>query len=278
MPAIYAHYSFGERVLSTLPPILSENIRRFKEAFALGTQGPDILFYHHPIKKNSTRKKGSDLHFFPAEGFFLRQAKRLMHENLIKIENGILLPHSAEASYVAGFLCHFVLDVFAHPIVYALQATGVSHGKIESEFDKFLLRKDHKPIRGYNTAQFATKENESDVACANVLDVGLEEAQLSIKTMRKINSWFSHKCEAFHLLAHVILAFGGMERKFGDMFLHKKDDTRCKECKPLLNDALEEAIPFASALIEEYFKNLPNIVESGILNNFFQNNYTGGSL
>jgi len=278
MPAIYAHYSFGERVLSTLPPILSENIRRFKEAFALGTQGPDILFYHHPIKKNPTRKKGSDLHFLSAESFFLRQAKRLLHENLIKVENGTLLPNSAEASYVAGFLCHFVLDVFAHPIVYALQATGISHGKIESEFDKFLLRKDQKPIRGYNAAQFVTKENGTDVACANVLDVSLEEAQLSIKTMRKINGWFSHKCEAFHGLAHVILTLGRMERKFGDMFLHKKDDPRCKECKPLLDDTLESAIPFASTLIKEYFNDLPKIAESGVLNDFFQNNYTGGSL
>ena len=278
MPALFAHYSFGEKVLSALPATLSENIQRFHEAFSLGTQGPDILFYHHPLKKNDTRAKGSDMHFLPGESFFLRQAKRLTLENFVKRENGQLLPSSAEASYVAGFLCHFVLDVFAHPTVYALQATGISHGRIESEFDKHLLKKEGLPIRGSNFWQFLTIENSADTACANILDVSVAEAQLSIKTMKKLNSWFSKKSPLFHTLIHSLLTIGGMEFKFGGMFIHKKDEPRCADTMLRLDDAYSTAIPFASSLLEEYFYTLPEIAESKHLNDFFQNNYTGGSL
>ena len=43
MPAIYAHLRFGEEVAKTLPAPFTELIKRFPEAFHLGTQGPDIL-------------------------------------------------------------------------------------------------------------------------------------------------------------------------------------------------------------------------------------------
>ena len=52
MPALYAHLRFGEEVAKTLPTAYTSLIERFPEAFALGTQGPDILFYHKQMKKN----------------------------------------------------------------------------------------------------------------------------------------------------------------------------------------------------------------------------------
>lgn len=278
MPAVYAHYTFGLKVLNALPKSLTENILRFREAFELGTQGPDILFYHHPIKKNSIRQKGSDMHFVSAESFFVRQAKRLTHEGHVAFEQDVPSLLSAEAAYVAGFLCHFALDVFAHPTVYELQATGISHGKIESEFDKYLLRKDGRSIRGCNTARFATDAHGVVLACANVLDIKPEEAELAIKTMRKINGWFGNRFETFHAFAHAVLKLGGMDRKFGDMFLRKKDDTRCAECNLRLENALQTAVDFTAALAEEYFSRLRTIAQGEKLNNFFEHDYTGENL
>ena len=68
MPAFYTHKRFGEEVIAHLPPSFSENIQKYLEAFVLGTQGPDILFYHHPIRKNPTRQKGVDAHNTSANG------------------------------------------------------------------------------------------------------------------------------------------------------------------------------------------------------------------
>lgn len=278
MPAFYAHKHFGEAVLKTLPHAFRENLKKFPEAFYLGTQGPDILFYHHPIKKNPIKKKGMDMHLTAADKFFLAQGKRLLSENSVAEINGAYLPVNASAAYIAGFICHYTLDVFAHPHVYEKQATGVSHGKIESELDKFLLRKNGKPIRGYNTAGEITSENGTAKACAATLDVTESEAKLSIKTIRKINGWFSCKCEAFHVLAHCVLKIANMDRKFGDMFLHKKDDPACADWNDVLYQDFLSAIPKAAALIEEYFSTLPQIVKEGKIDVFFHNNYTGGTL
>ena len=78
MPALYAHLRFGEEVAKTLPSPYTELITRFPEAFALGTQGPDILFYHKPMKSNAIRKHGTFLHTFSGEKFFLMQGKKLL--------------------------------------------------------------------------------------------------------------------------------------------------------------------------------------------------------
>ena len=75
MPALYAHLRFGEEVSKTLPEDYREYIDRYPEAFALGTQGPDILFYHQPTKHNEIRQRGSFLHTIFGEEFFLAQGE-----------------------------------------------------------------------------------------------------------------------------------------------------------------------------------------------------------
>ena len=278
MPAFYTHKRFGEEVIATLPPAFSVAIEKYPESFYLGTQGPDILFYHQPIRKNPIKKKGMDTHLTSADGFFIEQAKRLLEKDYVTEKDGSHLPNSAYAAYIAGFICHFTLDVHAHPHVYEKQATGVSHGKIESELDKFLLRKNGKPIRGYNTAGMITTENGTLEVCAKTMDVTQKQAKLAIKTIRRINGWFSYKHELFHHFAHFVLKIAGMEHKFGDMFLHKKDDPACADWNEVLYRDYLTAIPKATALIEEYFSTLPTIVKNGEINEFFRNNYTGGTL
>ena len=81
------------------------------DAFRLGTQGPDILFYHRPLKSNSLRKKGSTMHQAAGKSFFLRQANRLLTEKLVQKQGEGYIPDSADAAYVAGFLCHFLFIV-----------------------------------------------------------------------------------------------------------------------------------------------------------------------
>lgn len=278
MPAIYAHMRFGEAVNATLPPSFSEITEKYPEAFCLGTQGADILFYHKPLRSNPIKKKGSDVHHTSADGFFATQAKRLIEENkaLGKAEND--LPDSAFAAYLMGFLCHFTLDVYCHPKIYELEATGVSHGRIESEFDKYFLKKDGKPIRGYNVGMHMHPDNGTAEACAKTLDVTEEQSRLSIKTMRKINGWFSCKCEAFHMLAHVVLKIVKMENKFGGMFLHKKDEPHCTQLNPILEERWTAAIDRAATLIQGYFTSLPEIANNGEMDEFFRNNYTGGPI
>ena len=259
MPALYAHLRFGEEVYKTLPDNYKRLIECYPEAFSLGTQGPDILFYHQPMKSNDIRKKGTSLHKLSGEEFFLPQAEKLLQT----AKGGdILDENGAFASYLCGFLCHFTLDVCCHPYIDGHSNEEVTHGKIESEFDKYILRKDGKPIRGYNTATPIEDKNGTREAVAKCLDVPEEEIALSIKTMRKYNGWFSKKCELFHGVVHLILKIAGMERKFGDMFLHKKDDPLCIDINEALIEKWQNAISQASANIEGYFGRLTEWVHS----------------
>ena len=276
MPAIYAHLRFGEEVAKTLPAPYVSLIERFPEAFALGTQGPDILFYHHPMKKNDIKKRGTYLHTFSGEKFFFLQGEKLLENAPSGEAEDILKDNGALASYTCGFLCHFALDVACHPYIDGNSTEAVSHGKIESEFDKYILRQDGKPIRGYNTATPILDQNGTKEAAAKTLDVADESIAVSIKTMRKINGWFSKKCEAFHGIAHFFLKIAGMERKFGDMFLHKKDDPLCETPNKVLIEKWKDAIPQASALIQQYFDELKAwVVNQKTENELFRYNFSG---
>ena len=267
MPAIYAHLRFGDEVAATLPSDLRECADKYPEAFHLGTQGPDILFYHKPLTKNDIRAYGTTLHRMSAEEFFLPAATTLLSEGNAD---------SPKKAYLMGFLCHFTLDVTCHPFIDEHSSTQLTHGKIESEFDKYLLRKDGKPIRGYNTATPISGENFTAEACASLLDVPLKNIHRAVKTMKKINGWFSKKCELFHVFAHTFLKIAGLERKFGDMFLHKKDDPLCENLNGRLFEKFQTAISHASELIQEYFSSLQTaVVEKKLQNEIFRSNYSG---
>ena len=269
MPAIYAHDRFGEAVIAHLPPSFSEILQKYPEALHLGFQGPDIMFYHKPITKNAPKQIGIDMHHTPAKVFFVEQAKRLIDENPD-------LNPSPFLSYIAGFLCHFLLDISLHPYIYEIQDTGIPHGRIESEFDKYLLKQDGIPYRGYNTADKYAVENGTAKACAYTLGVTEEEAARAIRTMKSINGYFTSKSEAFHTLAHIVLSVAGMNKKFGSMFRYKQDEPSCAKANPILAQQLEEAVPFAVKRIEEYFSNLSQIAQSGEMDEAFDKLYTGG--
>lgn len=244
MPAIYAHLRFGEEAEKRLAEPLRNTTKQYKEAFLLGTQGPDILFYYKPLKHNDIRRKGTAIH---------ARAGGEVFTELFALWQASGGKDDALKAYICGYLCHFTLDALSHKYIDDNSSEAVSHGKIESEFDKFILRKDGKPIRGYNTAKVISGENGCKEASALAMGVSEKEIARAIKTIRKINGMFSCKVEPFHAIAHAFLKLAKMERKFGDMFLHKKDDPLCKEINEVLYEKWQTGIPVAAAIIGEYF-------------------------
>ena len=96
MPAIYAHDSFGRSVVSYLPPSFSEFYQKYPEAFRLGFQGPDILFYHKPLKSNPIKKRGMALHVDAAGGDFFHLQANIPRCKIRNKHNTISIwcPHS----------------------------------------------------------------------------------------------------------------------------------------------------------------------------------------
>ncbi|MBQ8295159.1 MAG: zinc dependent phospholipase C family protein [Clostridia bacterium] len=281
MPAIYTHVEFGEEVLEMLPPAFREVKGKYPEAFYLGTQGPDPLFYHKIMKKkakNPVRKKGWDLHADSPELFFLNAAKRLAVDDENRNDLGYFTPNTAEAAYIIGFLCHFTLDSTCHPYIDECSVNGLTHAKIESEFDKFQFKKfdPNATLRGFNTAKLFYPNETAKKTSAKALNVPEKSMKKAMKSMYKINRLFSHKCGFVHGFCHTALTLVGKNRKLGDMFVHKKDDKRCKKINKNLSQSFNSAINVAALLIRDYFEDIDRFVaDNKIAYECFRYNYSG---
>ena len=125
MPTTYAHWRFGD----DLQNIILNN----RAIFDYGVHGPDIFFYYNCLKYNEVNRYGSAMHDIPYKDT-LAQIK----ENFKKTEN-----KDMALSYLLGFTCHFTLDSYCHGFIEKVDETmPYSHGKIESQFDRYLLIKD----------------------------------------------------------------------------------------------------------------------------------------
>lgn len=132
MPASYAHYRFGKRLLPTLPSHVRQTIQRFRRMYDLGLQGPDFFFYYNPFMSTVTGQLGTAFHQQSGQEFFSKACKAASSE-------------AAEA-YLYGLLAHYCLDSVCHPFINQLVTIGeAEHVALESEFDRFLLVRDREP-------------------------------------------------------------------------------------------------------------------------------------
>lgn len=130
MPAGYAHYTFGKKVLEQLNPKTKDIILKNIDLYNIGVHGPDILFYYNPLKKNDINKKGSIMHREEAYEFF-KHAKDIISNSKDK---------EASLAYIYGFITHFTLDHTCHHYVREVEEiTGITHAEIESELDRAIL-------------------------------------------------------------------------------------------------------------------------------------------
>lgn len=133
MPTTYAHWRFGDKCIRMLPDDLQNIILNNRAIFDYGVHGPDIFFYYNCLKHNEVNRYGSAMHDIPYKDT-LAQIK----ENFKKTEN-----KNMALSYLLGFTCHFTLDSYCHGFIEKVDETmPYSHGKIESQFDRYLLIKD----------------------------------------------------------------------------------------------------------------------------------------
>ena len=138
MPCIYAHDSFGKRVAEQLPEELQHIITNHQKEFRAGLQGPDFLFFYHPMLKLRTNQMGYWQHGQPILGFLKRLLPIIRKEGT---DSGVY-------AYVLGYICHYMLDSECHSFVIPMSKNpGYNHLAMENEFDRHLIRKDgFRPI------------------------------------------------------------------------------------------------------------------------------------
>lgn len=145
MPAVITHEIFGRQLYERLREAIGSSEEE-RDAFLLGNQGPDVLFFSAP---DPTLAKawglGSTMH--RRSGAELLEAFRQALATLPPQEQPI------GRAYVLGLLCHYAADRTLHPFIYgqqyALEQASVEgldqrdgheiHAYIESELDELVL-------------------------------------------------------------------------------------------------------------------------------------------
>lgn len=139
MPTTFSHDLFGKEVYQELPEEIKKIIHCGKSLYLIGLHGPDILFYHKPYRKNNISDVGYQMHSEIAAPFFQNAAS--VYKNN---------PNPLLASYLMGFVCHYILDSTCHPYVSNYEAQyGVSHAAIETEMDRFYKIREGKNPYSY---------------------------------------------------------------------------------------------------------------------------------
>ena len=145
MPAIITHDQFALQALQ-LPEASFVQTGRQREAFQLGSQGPDPLFYLavHPTL-HARCKLGGRMH--------AQASAALIEAMAASVDAAPEGQRDVALAYAAGFVCHYLLDRTAHPFIYAQQyafcdagVPGLTrengsevHATIESELDELVL-------------------------------------------------------------------------------------------------------------------------------------------
>ncbi len=146
MPAILTHDFFARDALGTVSAQVNLMSQDALDAFLLGNQGPDPLFY---LVIDPRISKGS-------------RVGDLMHRDrpaklLLSLRNALSMLTKSERvvgeAYATGFLCHYLLDSSVHPLVFAHQnalceagvegldhsSAPIVHAEIERELDEMVL-------------------------------------------------------------------------------------------------------------------------------------------
>lgn len=256
MPASYAHYTFGSQVLSEIKNLsIKQLLLGHHDTYDIGLHGPDILFYYKPIKSNHVSKTGYALHDKTADNFF-DHARQVIKQASSQEEK------DAAMAYAIGFICHFALDSECHGYVDDMvKKLSVSHTKIESEFERLLLDKNHlNPITTRTTAHIMASEK-----CASCIapffqglmsfeDITPEEILKALKSFKFYSNLLLAPHKPERALIDLILKLSGHYDFMHGLMISYKPEPKCETTNRELYRRYEQAIPVAVRLIQKFYE------------------------
>lgn len=243
MPAAYAHYSFGDKVLDYLPEHLKVMVNGSDDCRALynlGVQGPDFFyFYRLYMPFNPIISVGIQMHHGDAAPFFERGRALLQKEFSPQLY-----------SYILGFLTHFMLDSTCHPyILERMKKSGATHHEIESEFDRMLMLEDAKNPFTHNPAADCDASIKSAKIIAplfpGVSPGQIREGIIGMKMARGLVrcNWLPKRVVLYHLTKLVQLK---------GMVLTESVRPSCLMSNKQLHELFDAAVPETARMIENY--------------------------
>lgn len=246
MPAGYAHYIFGQKVLNKLKPETKELINRNIDLYNIGVHGPDILFYYNPLSKNKVNQLGSQMHREEAYHFF-EFAKEVIKNSKDK---------EASIAYVYGFITHFTLDHTCHHYVGEVEKeTGLTHLEIESELDRAILVKNHlNPLTTSLTTHIHPNQYVSKIISPFF---HLEEKDIykALKDLLLYLGLIKAPGKIKRNMVYLGMKIGGIYHSHRGLLInYEPNEKATDDIKELLNK-LNNSVDIAVKLIEEFLDN-----------------------
>lgn len=143
MPNIISHTLFLDELYESLDDELKEWMQSRKQLMQIGSNGPDILFFHgydpkRLLKKKDVARLGNLMHKEKTNEFYLKAVECIEKEQNEEIRKDMI-------AYICGHLCHWALDSNVHPYVFYRTGTctGESawwHHRFESILDAVVLK------------------------------------------------------------------------------------------------------------------------------------------
>lgn len=246
MPGIYAHHHFGIRTYRQLSPELKSAIRKEKKLFEVGLMGPDLLFYHMPVKKNDVMKYGYDMHDWKGRGFFEHAFEVI--KNLKPEER------SGHLAYIYGFLCHFAIDSQCHPYIEdKIAESGVGHIEIETEFDRMLMTMDGRdPVKHNMVGHIPTDDRTAEVI-ADFFDVASKKQIKNALKGVKIISWgFLAPSKLKRNFIFGALKVAGQYDSMKGMVVNLVPNPKCEDSNRILFEKYKASTDLAKRLVEKF--------------------------
>ncbi len=232
MPAIAAHYKFGQLVADRLSEAIRHTIIENKELFDLATQGPDLLFYNNPFKKNDVSELGVRIHDEPARKFFDNILERKVAKN------------PQILAYVLGALCHYGLDRACHPYVNAFaDGDSARHTSLESDFDLVIIRRYEMYPKRY--IYLPAKVDYAVIAA--VYNITSDEVRRCLSQMRNFNRLFDFP-SVIGVADNILKkqgVFSGLTLKKEPLFVEESE---------MLIKMFDGAVESTACLVEEFYK------------------------
>ncbi|OFK24832.1 hypothetical protein [Olsenella sp. HMSC062G07] len=271
MPAVLTHDFFGRDAYPLAADALGLLSLAQHDAFMLGSQGPDPLFYLRVVP----RVKARDL----AGGQMHHQRPALLLASLHDALSMLSRPErGVGVAYAAGFLCHYLLDRSVHPLVfsqeYGICDVGVEgldrscgtvvHAEIERDLDEMVLfAKTGQTVEGYQPHRHVLA---ADADTLRVIDKLFFYMNLWTFSRTLSLDCYTRGVKAFRLAQRALFASRGgrgrvlcaLERRLGHRryslvgaMAHR---ARKADASPFANSGHEAWIdPFTGALSSESF-------------------------
>lgn len=260
MPTTYAHYAFGRDVLQKLNSDLKNTIMNNIDLYNIGLHGPDILFYFKPLKSNEVSSLGHDIHSRTADAFFESARKTITESS----------SPEADLSYVAGFICHYMLDSQCHPQIRKYE-DKFTHSEIEAELDRALMLKDGlNPLSFKPTSHINPTMENARCICEFFSGVTGEQVQKALKSMKFYLNVLVAPGRVKRFVISGLLRVSGNYESMIHLMMKYEPDKEFEKINENLLQLYEEAIDPAVKIMEEYATELKGKEK---INSCFERNF-----